>query len=61
LQSALPEPRRAWCVDFLRNGSEFGVAGRPGCCAKDEELFLGWCQTAGAADHPLFGEACEVC
>ena len=50
----------AWCVDFLRDGAEFGIDGVAGCCDKDERLFLGWCMEANASSHPLYGEACEV-
>ena len=60
LASPASEPKHAWCVDFLRDGHEFGIDGVEGCCDKDERLFLGWCNQEGAADHPLYKEACEV-
>eukprot|EP00613_Pedinella_sp_CCMP2098_P076997 CAMPEP_0171939682 /NCGR_PEP_ID=MMETSP0993-20121228/36516_1 /TAXON_ID=483369 /ORGANISM="non described non described, Strain CCMP2098" /LENGTH=601 /DNA_ID=CAMNT_0012581575 /DNA_START=397 /DNA_END=2202 /DNA_ORIENTATION=+ len=58
---------RAWCAEFLHNGTEFGVTGRGSCCDKDERLWFKWCNAQRAAkavnaeyEHPLFREACDV-
>ena len=58
-ETVLPDEKHSkhgWCFDFLRGGND----GKGTCCKKDEEIYYGYCKTEGAANDPLYGEACDI-